>query len=59
LPHVQPRNLADVFPNASPEALDLLRLTMQFNPDKRITAEVAAKHTAYSTHSAHYSEHFT
>ncbi len=30
----EPRNLADVFPNASPEALDLLRLTMQFNPEK-------------------------
>jgi len=40
----EPRNLADVFPNASPEALDLLRLTMQFNPDKRITAEEALEH---------------
>lgn len=40
----EPRNLADVFPNASPEALDLLRLTMQFNPDKRITAEEALQH---------------
>jgi len=40
----EPRNLADVFPNASPEALDLLKHSLQFNPEKRITAEEALEH---------------
>jgi mitogen-activated protein kinase 15 len=40
----EPRNLADVFPNATAEALDLLRQSLQFNPEKRITAEQALEH---------------
>lgn len=40
----EPRNLADVFPNASAEALDLLKQSLQFNPEKRITAEEALEH---------------
>jgi len=44
LRHTDPRDLADMFPNASADALDLLRLTLQFNPDLRITAEEALKH---------------
>merc|ERR1712000_480012 len=38
----EPRNLADVFPNASPEALDLLKQSLQFNPEKRNPAQEPA-----------------
>lgn len=40
----EPRNLADIFPNATPEALDLLKKALLFNPNKRITAEQALQH---------------
>jgi serine/threonine protein kinase len=33
-----------LFPNASPEAEDLLIRLLQFNPSKRITAEEALRH---------------
>lgn len=36
--------LEATFPSASPEALDLLRRLLQFNPDKRISPEEALRH---------------
>ncbi|KAF4690832.1 hypothetical protein FOZ60_016804 [Perkinsus olseni] len=40
----RPRPLTEMFPSASVEALDLLRLCLQFNPGKRISATEALKH---------------
>jgi len=44
LPPSQPRALSDMYPHASSESLDLLHLLLQFNPEKRITAEDALEH---------------
>ncbi|KAF4750395.1 hypothetical protein FOZ62_025432 [Perkinsus olseni] len=44
LPVTRPRPLTEMFPSASVEALDLLRLCLQFNPGKRISATEALKH---------------
>jgi mitogen-activated protein kinase 15 len=44
LPPTNPKSLNEMFPAASPEALDILRQTLQFNPNKRITAEEALSH---------------
>lgn len=44
LPPSKPRFLSDMFPHASPDALDLLRRCLKFNPSKRITAEEALSH---------------
>jgi len=38
------RSLKDMFPMMTPEALDLLKKLMQFNPNRRPTAEQALKH---------------
>merc|ERR1719476_557143 len=44
LPVSRPRPLNEMFPSATQEALDLLRICMQFNPSKRISAKDALRH---------------
>eukprot|EP01091_Cochliopodium_minus_P014345 TRINITY_DN485_c0_g1_i2.p1 TRINITY_DN485_c0_g1~~TRINITY_DN485_c0_g1_i2.p1 ORF type:complete len:460 (-),score=184.20 TRINITY_DN485_c0_g1_i2:146-1525(-) len=44
LNQTKPKDLREVFPNVSEDILDLLRKTLQFNPNKRITAEEALNH---------------
>merc|ERR1740138_1678852 len=44
LPQSRPRPLNEMFPSASVEALDLLRLCVQFNPSRRISAKEALRH---------------
>eukprot|EP00761_Pharyngomonas_kirbyi_P012417 gb/GECH01012444.1/.p1 GENE.gb/GECH01012444.1/~~gb/GECH01012444.1/.p1 ORF type:complete len:361 (+),score=46.75 gb/GECH01012444.1/:1-1083(+) len=44
LPPSEPKRLEDMFPRASPEALDLMRKLLQFNPNKRLSAEEALEH---------------
>eukprot|EP00793_Prasinoderma_coloniale_P003238 PRCOL_00005873-RA len=38
------KGLSEIYPAASPEALDLLRRLLQFNPHKRLSAEEALRH---------------
>jgi len=42
--HVDSRGVAQMFPGATSEALDLLRRLLVFNPDKRISMEDALSH---------------
>lgn len=44
VPATRHRALKDMFPSASDEALDLIRRTLQFNPDKRPTAYELLRH---------------
>ena len=38
------KNLTDLFPDSPHDALDMLQSLLQFNPDKRMTAEEALNH---------------
>jgi mitogen-activated protein kinase 15 len=44
LPPLRHRSLSELFPTASPEAVDLIRRCLQFNPDRRISAYEALRH---------------
>merc|ERR1719336_3033207 len=44
LPVSRPRPLNEMFPSATQEALDLLRICVQFNPTKRCSAKDAVRH---------------
>jgi mitogen-activated protein kinase 15 len=44
LPPSKARRLRDMFPTASDDAIDLLKNLLQFNPNKRLTAEQALRH---------------
>lgn len=44
LPKARPKPLGEMFPRATTEALDLLRLCFMFNPGKRIAAKEALRH---------------
>eukprot|EP01012_Entosiphon_sulcatum_P049420 TRINITY_DN6802_c0_g1_i1.p1 TRINITY_DN6802_c0_g1~~TRINITY_DN6802_c0_g1_i1.p1 ORF type:complete len:380 (+),score=93.38 TRINITY_DN6802_c0_g1_i1:121-1260(+) len=41
---VAPKSLEEMFPRASPEAIDLMRKLLVFNPSKRLTAHDALSH---------------
>jgi len=45
LPQSDPKCLSNLFPLATPEALDVLKMMLHFNPSKRITAEKALEHS--------------
>jgi serine/threonine protein kinase len=44
-----PQNLRERFPACAADAIDLLQGMLQFNPDKRITAEDALTHPFFNT----------
>lgn len=48
LPPLPKRDLSQVFPGANPLAIDLLRLMLELDSDKRITAEKALAHSYLS-----------
>ena len=44
LPPARSKRPRDMFPTASDDALDLLRQLLQFNPNRRLTADQALRH---------------
>ncbi|KAL6063003.1 Mitogen-activated protein kinase [Balamuthia mandrillaris] len=44
LPEAQLRSLADIYPHAPEDALDLMAKLLDFNPTKRLSAEQACQH---------------
>lgn len=44
LPSGDPIGLGNMFPHASPEAVDLMSKLLHFNPNKRITPQEALEH---------------
>ena len=44
LPPVPNRQLNEIYPRASPEAIDMMRKLLYFNPSRRLNAEEALKH---------------
>ena len=43
-PNCDPNKLRNMFPEAPADALDLMQKLLQFNPEKRLTAEEALRH---------------
>ena len=44
LPPTKQRRIRDMFPSAPDEAIDLIKNLLQFNPNKRLSAEQALRH---------------
>jgi serine/threonine protein kinase len=46
-PKFEPRNLADIIPNASASAISLIASMLQYNPQKRPSASQALQHAYF------------